>query len=470
MAKPQTLLVLDVDRTCLKAVQVDTTGKRPQVVRCAVQMLSADDDPAPRLQAMLSAGAAPDEVVSAIARDQALVRLLVLPSTRSEELAQMVELQAKSQLPYAKEDVIADFLPIGRTGEGSSTVLMVGVHRALMTKHLQHLQEAGAPPRTVTLSTEGLLAWYQAQQPPAGPLTALLDLDYDAAELLICDGPACLFTRSLPSGTRLEEVQWEEALVNELERSFASFAMERRGESVGALVLTGVARPGLDERLAKRLGLSVEFRDAAEAVRTALPFEPSAAPPAQAGEVSWAVPLGLALARGRLMNLLPKTVRQERTALAERRALVTTAWLAGALLCVMGIGSAWHVSRSVGYERELVARLKETDEPARRVERLSRRLQLVRKHLAARGQVAALLQELYRVTPPRLSLGSFTMEAAHDATIKGSAGSRGDIPAYINALEASPLFEGVSLKYSTKRRAKEGELTDFEITAAIAQR
>ncbi|MBI4354940.1 MAG: pilus assembly protein PilM [Candidatus Omnitrophica bacterium] len=493
MATPHTLCILDIDRTCIKAVLVTGQAKRAEIVRCAHHAIGAAEEPGPLLQEMLAGSPPVVDVVSAIARDQALARLLVLPSLLPEELAQMVELQAKSQLPYAKEDVIADYLTVSQSADGSSVVLMVGVHRELIAKHLQALQQAALSPRAITMTTQGLLAWYAAQRPVgagparlakpreaggAGELTALLDVDYDAAELLILEGTACLFTRSLPFGTRLTldgdpqylpANQWEDGLGNEVERSFASFAMERRGQTVTRLILTGARQAGLEEALGKRLGIACEFRDAAEAVKHLLPIAPTATLPAQEASVSWAAAYGLALAASsRLMNLLPKTVRREQTAAVARRALVTMAWLVCALLLVIGGGGAAHLTRSLGYEHEIAQRLRETDEPARQVERLTRRLQRVRAGLESRGRMVRLLQELYRITPSRLSLANLSCEAAKELTLKGSATQRSDIPAYISALEESPIFEGVSLKYSTKRRAKDADVTDFEITAQIS--
>jgi len=76
------------------------------------------------------------------------------------ELAQMVELYAKAQLPYPREQTVVDFHVLARA-EGFSTVAVIACQREVVNRYLGLLQDAGLPATLLTVSSWGVLGWYQ---------------------------------------------------------------------------------------------------------------------------------------------------------------------------------------------------------------------------------------------------------------------------------------------------------------------
>ena len=76
-----------------------------------------------------------------------------------------------------------------------------------------------------------------------------------------------------------------------------------------------------------------------------------------------------------------------------------------------------------------------------------------------------ILHEISRLMPQPLTLSNFSYEEDKLLLLRGYASELNSVYSFVQFLEKSPLFNSfnIRLRYATKRKAKSGEVADFEI-------
>lgn len=443
----QRVLALKFEPQLVRLVQVRLKGARILVERA---------EQAPTLDQLLAgAPVGAGHCVAALPREAAFSRVLHLPASDPAELRPMVELQAKSLLPYGQADVVIDFLTLQQTAT-HTTILLLGVTRPVVEQHLQLLHQAGMAQPALTLATSGLLHWYRVVRPQlhlAGTV-ALLEVDTATAECLIVTDDTLRFTRSLPVSTSA-------AWLEELDRTLQSYRKEEIGELPTQLVLTG--DPAL---VAQMHGPLAEWTHLpVRTVETWLAAEPQSGltlPPAGA----WSAALGLALSHGGqpFINLLPADVRQTRARRSTHRERLVTASI---LAAVLWAATGWlqvETHRERALQAQLERSLKDVTPRARELAHQTQRLTRAHELLAQRGDSVLLLQELYQLTPAAVTLTQWLLETNGEVKIRGIAPALSDVLAYVNALKDSAHFQEVRLRYSAERATAGGSRVEFELS------
>ncbi len=152
-------IVVEWTRGSARLAVCEHRGRQARLRSLRQEALAPDADVRPVLRRMIGAFAGRKAtLVGVVPREAVLTRVVVFPTTVPNELASMVELYAKAQLPYPREQAIIAFEPIRREA-GQTTVLLVATQREGIERHLTWLREAGLPVETLTLSSWGVAAW-----------------------------------------------------------------------------------------------------------------------------------------------------------------------------------------------------------------------------------------------------------------------------------------------------------------------
>ena len=194
-------IALEVTRHSIRVLAIEGTPSKPRVR--AFRIIPLTGPPSAEALRQAVAGLKPHraELVSAIPRGWALTRLLKLPTTDPQELAQMVALASKAQLPFAPEQAVSDFHIVDQQGAGS-TVQLTAYHRDQVTQHLDLLRQARCAPHVIIPSTWGLLGWYQrlAKTQSIREPVLVINVDVDRTDLALIRHDRLLFSRSLDQG------------------------------------------------------------------------------------------------------------------------------------------------------------------------------------------------------------------------------------------------------------------------------
>lgn len=390
--------------------------------------------------------------IAALPREEAFSRVLTLPSTDEAELRPMIELQAKSLLPYGQAEVVIDFLTLQRTAT-HTTILLLGIRRPAVEHYLSVLGQAGVPSPDVTLGACGLLQWYRAVRSSLAlsGTVLLLEVDTAAVECLIITDDTLRLTRNIPFGSG-----WLE----ELDRTLQSYLKEHSGDAPTTVVLTGDAALVAQVQPPVQDWLHVPVR-AAEPWMTVTALPGVNLPRSGA----WSATLGLALTAGGpvAINFLPPEVRARRALRAFQRARLVTACLA---VAVLAAATAW-LQVDLRQQRHAAARatqdLRTVEPHAKRLAHEVDRVQRVRQALGQRGRPLVLLQELYRLTPARIALTQWVLEPDQAMSIRGLAPVFAEVLTYVASLEQSEAVRDVQLRYSAERATPQGTQIEFEL-------
>ena len=454
-------VVVEWTRTTLRLAFSDGEGPHARIQSIASQTIGPSGESADALRALLGKHASSiQQVISVIPREHVITRVVKFPTIRSSELTQMVELYAKAQLPYPREQAVFDFHVISQQ-DGFSTVAIIASQREVIDRQLAILREAGLSNIFLTVSSWGVLGWYRrVASANADEPTLVVNIDDSRTDLVLLADARVLSSRSVGQGWR----EWEttadtsELLTLEVERSRAAVRKELPGTEVRSLILTGLGPlSAWSKELTTRLSLPVK---AIEASRPLKGVASSLAPP-----ISPVVVGGLASSEIRgLLNLSPLELRVHVRHRQQVQELVMVSLMLLAVFVLGAGGLMLEMTRQQRMATQVEQALADIEPVAKQAQEKTRATQLVRAVLDDRRRFAQMLASVFQSTPPTIQLEMVSFERAKaEVGLRGSAPSTQQVLDYIKQLERLSGVNAVRLKYSTRRSTPDGERTDFEL-------
>src|SRR4029077_16556486 len=337
-----------------------------------------------------------DGVAIGVPGQTALARFIQLPPVEASKVGEIVKYEARQQIPFALDEVIWDYQPLGGVVEESGFMLdaEVGLFAMKRDQVQQHLAPVLAREVEVDLVQIAPLALYnflchdQFGQVPgdkSGPeqeeYTLLLDMGADNTTLLVSNGKKIWnrnvplggnhFTRALTKEMKLTFAKAEhlkcnatkapdpkavfQALrpifndyVTEIQRSIGFFSSVNRDAKIGRIVGVGngFKLAGLQKFLQQNLQMDGERVDSFQSLAGDTVLN---APLFQENLLSFAIPYGLALQGLKITrvhtSLLPPEITTARLIRRKKPWAVATAavLLAGLSISTLGYSHVWGV-------------------------------------------------------------------------------------------------------------------------------
>lgn len=464
------LTVLSIDGRWIKVLHA--TGRHSARTITAllahpIDNLSDDEVLAWLRQACAAQGLEPGAVLIANPSHLTTTRLFTLPSTKASEIQDIVELQAEKHTPYAKEEILTDFLVIDVDHNGYSRVLLVLSHQDIVHRALRLVEGAGWLLERVGFELEGLVGWFRAVHgaPEAGALVA--DIDGETTTLVVLQRGRPVFHRSLGLGAAQlsSDPAGAEQLIAEFRRSLEMFEAEGSSVQIAGIVLTGQAArvPELKERVEQQLNLPTEVKSPYDACQ----LTPQAQAAAESLSVSFTGLLGLALAPGQV-DLTPKALKLHRTFEVRAQVLVGLGCqLIAGLLLVAGllIGRAHKTER---YHAWLVRETRTTEAEVRELQAQLRQMDVVHDWLATRGELLDCVTQLADKTPASVKWASLVFTKREQLILKGTSDDMPEVFGFADLLRTSSRFTKVEARRVTKRTVEGANVTEFEIICSLA--
>jgi Tfp pilus assembly PilM family ATPase len=462
--------VLSIDGLWLKLLHASGGWRARTITLVAaipVQGLS-DADVVRQLQAACQAnGFEPAGVIVANPAHLTTTRLFPVPSADWQEIRDIVELQAEKHTPYAKEEILSDFTVIDTDSSGYSRVMLIISHQDVVHRGIRIVEAMGWPLERVGFELEGLVAWFTATAGAGKPPTLVVDVDAQTTTMVVVQGGKPYFHRSVPFGAAdlVAETAGEPSRLGvELRRSLDAFEAEGLNIAVAEVMLTGQIErlPDLKDQVQKTLELPVAV---------AAPFEriaisEAAAAGARESRVSFA---GLAgLMSGGAIDLTPKPLRLHRLFEQRARALVM---LGCQLILALVLASAVIIGKAYRNERHhawLTREYQRTGPQAEAMEFDLKKLELVSRWTATRGQFLDALVEVSRHASDEIRLESLEFTRDDRVVIKGLSSEMPKVYEMVTALKASNWFAEVEApRRVAKKREGNAEVTSFELTCLL---
>ncbi len=412
MADQQAVWGIEIGQAGLKAIKL-------RYAEAAGQVLAMAFDYVPHPKLLSQPDAVPDELIrqaldTFLSRNKlegdlvaislpgqtALAKFIQLPPVEESRVAEIVKYEARQQIPFALEDVIWDFQPLGAGDAESGFLLDAEVGLFAMKKeqvhhHLKPFLDRKIEIELVQIAPLGLFNFLcydrlgirpKQPRPEIEDYSVVLDMGADNTTLLVTNGKKIWirnvpiggnhFTRALTKEMKLTFAKAEhlkcnatkspdpravfQALrpvfndyVNEIQRSIGFFANVNRSAKIGRIVGVGngFKLAGLQKFLQQNLQYEVERVDH---LQGAAGDQVLTAPLFQENLLTFAVPYGLALQGLKLTDihttLLPREISLARMI---RRKKPWAAATAATLLFGMAASAAGYgnVFQSVSVER-----------------------------------------------------------------------------------------------------------------------
>jgi Tfp pilus assembly protein PilN len=421
--------------------------------------IPAADDAAARKQALADAlrslvrfDPARDPLYVCLSSDQVVSLEMSLPQVAGENLAQVVNYEIERYLPFRREDVYYDYVPIGMKGDKFG-VLLFAVQKKTVDEVLEVLAGFGAAPRAVEASAVSLSNYMlYCTGGLSGPALLLGGQNHDW-EITALDGKdegwrqeaVLAFTHRLPQAEWVEG-PGRELFYSSLRRSPRFFGWGNASEFLRALGNEPLAYEDLAELGKAKLGQL-------DGIGSDPAFLPA---------------VGAALRGLREtaldVNLLPGAKEKGRS-----RAL---SWLNASLAVLLILGvTAWALTYPVKDEirlRRLQAENKkiQPDVDALRgqeteLNRLKKEIAFYNELKSRRGVVLRILDELSRIVPDSAYVSNLRYREG-TVEMQGSADNASNL---IPIMERSPVFENVAFN-APSTRGRDGKET-FSIKADI---
>lgn len=341
-----------------------------------------------------------DLIAISVPGHAALTRFIQLPPVESGKLAEIVKYEARQQIPFALDEVIWDYQPLGSGIEESGYLLdaevgLFAMKREQVFQHLRPFQNAKLEVELVQIASLGLfnylcydeLGLRPGQTASAEEYIIVLDMGCDNTTLMVSNGAKIWirnvplggnhFTRALTKEMKLSFAKAEhlkcnatkspdpravfQALrpvfndyVSEIQRSIGFFSSVNRTAKIGKVIGlgNGFKLAGLQKFLQQNLQYEVERPDtfkglAGDAVLNSPLFADNV--------LSFAVPYGIALQTLGLTSihtsLLPREIRTERLIRRKKPWAVAAAasLLVGLSLATAGNGNAYRVPHAEAF-------------------------------------------------------------------------------------------------------------------------
>ncbi|HPO07186.1 MAG TPA: pilus assembly protein PilM [bacterium] len=438
--------------------------------------------------ALHSHGRLTGRIVLALPRDATTIRYITLPSSRHEELKEMLFLDAERHIPFSVDNVEIDFEVLEKLGEHESRIMMVSAPRSEIEPLLDICHKAGVNPETVDVDILGACHAYMTNG-KADETKAIIDFGRESTGLGIISNNRILFSRSLsvseskilqgfpgaktwsdlrtrltaigtlPPKDRAKVEQWIGDLYVDLMRSVSAFVCEHPGNRVGRIILCG-GGPYLPSGPSDSLAVRLQTKSVAE-----LPLDGEIPSDSSYQGPELAVAIGLALRalrkNGEAVNLLPRDIiaEQERK---EQRAFFRSAFLLGLLaflFCGVGLYLKWEEKYT--QLKELRAQVKEIEPETKDLRYMQAKVDIVDSYLdrdhSCLEVLSTVLQALPDEPPQNVALNRIIFKKRETLTLEGLVRTSDDVnrmsDILIHQLSAEPtkIFRSVSPGKHTER-------------------
>jgi type IV pilus assembly protein PilN len=199
----------------------------------------------------------------AIPTSQIIIRKMRIPSIKSTELSQLVELEVETALRLPFEDPVYDFIKIGHDDE-STQVLVFAAPKKLIQSYVSIFEEAGIHVKAAEISATALTRAIAAQQDEFFQESMLISLDKNSLEVYMLQNGNPIFMRTITfvehDANGNEELTSDQIgeIIAEISRmlSFYQYSIQEGASRISHITVTGRNQARLQLHSELQQGLS----------------------------------------------------------------------------------------------------------------------------------------------------------------------------------------------------------------------
>jgi len=302
-----------------------------------------------------------------------------------------------------------------------------------------------------------------------------MDIDANRVEMEILSGPKILLSRVSSFGetslasSNPEHQDYIERLLVEIKRSVDVYNKEQKNKlPIEKLIITGSENAArvIGDLSKDRLGLDATFIESAASFslgkNALIKAEPSES-------ASMASTLGAVFAiEAGSVNMLPLELKEKQKFIQQsRKAVILSVLVISALAMLMaGIGIKFYKNRIL--LNSIEASVKKISPITEAIKSKFHKLEMIQKHEENSKKPLTFLYELHKVIPKNILLNYLSLNKKGRIILQGTTPAMSDVFKFVNSLEKSKKLKNVETRYVSKRRLKDRETVDFQITCELS--
>jgi type IV pilus assembly protein PilM len=476
--------IIEITHSEIKTVQAKTDTGKPVFCACGMKPLEAFTDEAMR-QALSTLvhtdNLNGDNLWLMIPRRLVLTKPMRLPSTDTAEIRKMVTLQLVEQTPHGIDDLVYDYQILDQDEEGYTRVLVSAVPKNVAQRFVGIFQQAGVYPRYVTVSSYGIVAWWQqCRQGDArdqDESVLLINMDTHHTEICFCQQGKLYFSRSIPYGSLNGHGPKIRTLINQVALSLKNYHEKNLGPTITRIYLITAMDHGswtdLKKPMGQQTGLPVEgvsllsedmVNDCEKQKRTEF------VEVMRIRQSPLTVAMGaLHMKRDQTINLAP-----EEAHLDWQRKRTKNQWTKVAIIGLVLVMLSAGIFGGLLFKKkrqldQLTRQIKAAEPKIQKAMQKNRFLEVLDQEFAHRVFIPELLRELFTLTPEEISFVRLRLNKQGLLDMQGYAQTGSTVNTFQSRLVRSSVFENVNLQFAKKKNLQNMDVTEFKIRSDIGR-
>jgi len=420
------------------------------------------------------------KVICSISSAQFISKNIDMPSSNSEEIAKIINLQVGRFTPYSREEIVVDYLSREMPEQHYTNVLLIIMHRKIVERFYRIMDQTGLSIDRIVIGSEALAKSYGLWKEvvPDGKTCGGIHISEAVSDLTVIEQGNMVFVRSIPIGADNFRSNKEAAtteFMNEMSKSVSAYQDEGVGQKLGSVLISGHLK-GLeflkDALKANVPALAtagdnihlVTYRDRfdlSDSAKKVLEEEKS---------VSYFELLASILSVTQMkVDLIPSEMKLKRDVREGGRDVITL----GILIMTIFLMISFLLSVKIYFKSVQMGKLQAIDEAtfeqARSLERISTKSRATRKFLEKRGRGLYVFDKVTALIGGDIFLNQFSYDFSGNLVLAGTAESMSRIFAFVTTLEESNYFSNVTTLETKSRREGKKEVADFLIECKLAE-
>lgn len=468
MKSAKTIFICQIDEKYLKVIRCLHGYLKNKFVSVDIEEISHDDDNqiSEKLTRIFKKYSYKNKhIIISLPRHLATCRYLKVPSQNPQEIERIVSLQAPRYLPYTLEELITAYQILDIDKDGYSHLNLVIAHRDVIDRYLKIFQALNPSMISIILNSYGISNLYNHIKPETSSPVMIIDININQVELVVVARKKLLFSRSFRA--LKSEVDWENVLVEEINKTQDVYLKEASKEAPERIVLVG-AEKNLEEYsgvLSKRINLPVEVLSFSGKIALAGEVRNNIL----GSEASFASLIGLGLEDiAPSLSLLPLGLKEKIKSLSFKKENLRLSLLIASIILIVALGIAKNLDNKGKYLQGLKAELNKISKEARPLESLEKRFRLISAQSQNKVSGLDILEEIHKILPEGISLTNLGYTQDKEIILHGQASESNSVTLLVGNLERSRVFKkfAIRLRYATQKRMQAGEIIDFEVVCS----
>jgi hypothetical protein len=475
LLKSKNLISFNFIGNMLKLIEARPNGNKLELVgvsACNLEGLSHDDAVKAVRECTKDFKLKDCSAIVSVDSQSVITKNIEIPSVDESEIREIIDLQAGRYTPYAREEILIDYINIDTYHNSYTKVLIVILVQETIKKHLAIVEEVGFKVSKVLFAPEVFSAACSRALGLSSKNTAsaALNIDTKSSDFIILYKGKTVFVRNIPLGYENFDKDRESfgpVILEEVKKSIEAY----RAEEIAGLPLDMVviAPRDLFEAIKPALGqnLNLPVRQVSfEGFVSTSPTATSAMSRTPGVSFANAIASFIAAQDSRI-DLRPSELKM-RIAFEEKSHEMIKS---GALVMALTVLVCSLMGLKIYYKGQYLKRVEKelavTEPQVESLNKASTRVRVVKNYLDYKQHSLEVLSELYTLVPEDIYLKNLSIDENGNVSIRGTAEVMSEVFAFVTALENSKMFENASAKNTTNRKEEGKDVSEFEITCVI---